>query len=139
MIGKMNHVSVFVLNQESAHEFYVNKLGFTLHTDAELQPGMRWLTVCPPGQPDFELALLPVREGMMMFKGDMVDKMRELIQSGTFGFGVFECDDLDKTYGELLDKGVHFNKPPTREQYAYQAIFTDDSGNWFALSEKPKT
>ncbi len=138
MINKMNHISVFVLNQESAHDFYVNKLGFTVHTDAEFAPGMRWLTVCPPGQLGFELALLPVKEGMMMFKGDAVDKMRELIQAGTFGFGVFECDDLDKTYGELLDKGVRFNKPPTKEPYAYQAIFTDDSGNWFALSEKPK-
>lgn len=33
MITKMNHVSIFVLNQDSAYEFYVNKLGFTIHTE----------------------------------------------------------------------------------------------------------
>jgi catechol 2,3-dioxygenase-like lactoylglutathione lyase family enzyme len=45
MITRMNHVSVFVLNQDSAYEFYVNKLGFKVNTDAGMGPGMRWLTV----------------------------------------------------------------------------------------------
>lgn len=51
MITKMNHVSVFVLNQDSALDFYVNKLGFKVHTDAPMGPGMRWLTVCRPNSP----------------------------------------------------------------------------------------
>ena len=55
MITKMNHVSVFVLNQDSAYEFYVNKLGFNVHTDAPMGPGMRWLTVYAPEQPDLEI------------------------------------------------------------------------------------
>ena len=58
MITKMNHVSVFVLNQDSAYEFYINKLGFKVHTDASMGPGMRWLTVCPPEQPDLEISLI---------------------------------------------------------------------------------
>ncbi len=28
MITKLNHVSLFVFDQESAYDFYVNKLGF---------------------------------------------------------------------------------------------------------------
>jgi len=35
---------VYVLNQESAYDFYVNKLGFKVHTDAPMGPGNRWLT-----------------------------------------------------------------------------------------------
>ena len=89
MITKLNHVSIFVLNQESAYEFYVNKLGFRVHTDAQMGPGMRWLTVCPPEQPDLEISLMPVEEGMM-FKGDAARQMKELIKAGTFGFGVFQ-------------------------------------------------
>jgi catechol 2,3-dioxygenase-like lactoylglutathione lyase family enzyme len=34
MITRMNHVSVHVLNQDSAFEFYANKPGFKIHTDA---------------------------------------------------------------------------------------------------------
>jgi catechol 2,3-dioxygenase-like lactoylglutathione lyase family enzyme len=138
MITKMNHVSIFVLNQDSAYDFYVNKLGFKVHTDAAMGPGMRWLTVCPPGQPELEITLMAIDEGMM-FKGEAAAQMRDLVKKGTFGFGVFECDDLKATYEELKAKGVEFKKPPTKEFYGYEALFLDDSGNWFSLGEKSKT
>lgn len=135
MITKLNHVCIYVLNQDSAHDFYINKLGFKVHTDVPMGPGMRWLTVCPPDQPDLELTLMLIAEGMM-FKGDSANQMRELVRNGTFGFGVFECKNLNATYEELKEKGVVFKKPPTKEFYGYEALFLDDSGNWFSLGEK---
>lgn len=135
MITRLNHVSIFVLNQDSAYDFYVNKLGFNVHTDASMGPGMRWLTVCPPGQPDLEIALMSIEEGML-FRDGAAAQMRELVKKGTFGFGVFECHDLDATYEELKAKGVVFKKPPTKEFYGYEALFLDDSGNWFSLGQK---
>ena len=135
MIAKMSHVSIYVLDQESAYDFYVNKLGFKVHTDAPMGPGMRWLTVCPPEQPGLEIILMPVQEGMM-FKKEAADQMRELVKNGTFSFGVFECKDLLATYEELKAKGVEFKKPPTTEFYGYEALFKDDSGNWFSLGQK---
>ena len=135
MITRMNHVSVFVLDQDSAYDFYVNKLGFKVHTDASMGEGGRWLTVCPPEQPDLEITLMAIEEGTM-FKGSAAEQMRELVRSGTFGFGVFECNDLNATYEELKSRGVVFGKPPTREFYGYEALFADDSGNWFSLGEK---
>ena len=39
MITRLNHVSIFVLDQDSAYDFYVNKLGFKVHTDAPMGPG----------------------------------------------------------------------------------------------------
>src|SRR5688572_7739708 len=107
MISKMSHVSVYVLNQDSAFDFYVNKLGFKVHTDAPMGKGMRWLTVCPPEQPDLEITLMPVEDGLM-FKNGAARQMRELIEKGTFGFAVFECHDLNATYEELKAKGVQF-------------------------------
>ena len=135
MITRLNHVSIFVLNQDSAFDFYVNKLGFKVHTDAPMGPGMRWLTVCPPEQPDIEISLMPIEDGMM-FKDGAAAQMRELVKKGTFGFAVFECKDLNATYEELTRKGVVFKKPPTKEFYGYEALFTDDSGNWFSLGQK---
>jgi catechol 2,3-dioxygenase-like lactoylglutathione lyase family enzyme len=135
MITKMNHVSIFVLDQDSAYDFYVNKLGFKVHTDAPMGPGKRWLTVCPPEQPDLEISLMAIDEGMM-FKKDAAEKMRDLVKAGTFGFGVFECNNLGATYEELTTRGVEFSKPPTQEFYGYEALFKDDSGNWFSLGEK---
>ena len=135
MITKINHVSIFVLDQDSAFDFYVNKLGFSVHTDASMGPGKRWLTVTPPEQPDVEITLMAIDEGMM-FKNGSAEVMRDLVRNGTFGFGVFECNDLNATYEELSAKGVEFTKPPTREFYGYEALFKDDSGNWFSLGEK---
>lgn len=135
MITKLNHVSIFVLNQDSAYDFYVNKLGFTVNTDAEMGPGKRWLTVCPPDQPELEITLMLIDDGMM-FDKDSAAAMRDLVSKGTFGFGVFECDDLLATYEEMTAKGVEFTKPPTEEFYGFEALFKDDSGNWFSLGQK---
>ena len=135
MITKMNHVSIFVLDQESAYDFYVNKLGFKVNTDAEMGPGKRWLTVNPPDQPDLEITLMLIDDGMM-FTTESAEKMRELVKNGTFGFGVFQCDDLRATYEELKARGVEFTKLPTEEFYGYEALFKDDSGNWFSLGQK---
>lgn len=135
MITKLNHVSIFVLNQDSAFDFYVNKLGFTVNTDAEMGPGKRWLTVNPPEQPELEIALMLIDDGMM-FTSESAAAMRDLVSKGTFGFGVFECNDLLATYEEMTAKGVEFSKPPTQEFYGFEALFKDDSGNWFSLGQK---
>lgn len=135
MITRLSHATVYVLDQESAYDFYVNKLGFTVHTDAPMGPGMRWLTVTPPEQPALEIVLMPVTEGML-FSKEAAEQMRDLIRKGTFGFGVFECHDIYATYEELKAKGVVFKKEPTKEFYGTEALFMDDSGNWFSLGQK---
>lgn len=137
MITKLNHVSIYVLDQDSAYDFYVNKLGFKVHTDAQMGPGMRWLTVVAPEQPDLEITLMAISEGMM-FNKESAQTMRDLVSKGTFGFGVFECNDLLATYEELKAKGVEFTKAPKQEFYGFEALFKDDSGNWFSLGQKEK-
>ena len=138
MINKMSHVSIYVINQDEAYDFYVNKLGFKVHTDAPMGPGMRWLTVCPKDQPDLEIVLMPITEGMMFTK-ESAEQMRDLVRKGTFGFGVFETPNIQATYEELKAKGVEFSKAPTKEFYGIEAIFKDNSGNWFSLGEKEKS
>jgi catechol 2,3-dioxygenase-like lactoylglutathione lyase family enzyme len=136
MIAKMSHVSVYVLNQDSAFDFYVNKLGFKVHTDAPMGPGMRWLTVTPPEQPELEITLMPFTEGMM-FTEETAAAMKELVKKGTFGFGVFRSAKIFMpTYEELKTKGVQFTKEPKKEFYGIEALFKDDSGNWFSLGQK---
>jgi hypothetical protein len=34
---------------------------------------------------------------------------------------------------------VKFIKEPTKEFYGFNAVFDDDSGNWFSLGEAKKT
>jgi catechol 2,3-dioxygenase-like lactoylglutathione lyase family enzyme len=134
MITKVTHMCIYVLDQDSAYDFYVNKLGFKVHTDAPMGPGARWLTVTPPEQPELEITLFPVMAGNM-FDTETAQTMTDLIKKGTFGAAVFTCQDLMATYEELKGKGVEFKKAPTKEFYGYEALFKDDSGNWFSLSQ----
>jgi catechol 2,3-dioxygenase-like lactoylglutathione lyase family enzyme len=137
MISKLTHVCVYVLNQESAYEFYTKKLGFKVMTDAPMGNGSRWLTVCPPDQPEMEVTLFHVTEANMQSK-ETAQVMIDLVKKGTFGAGVFNCKDLLATYEELKTKGVVFKKPPTKEFYGFEALFVDDSGNFFSLAQLEK-
>jgi catechol 2,3-dioxygenase-like lactoylglutathione lyase family enzyme len=134
MIDRMNHTTIFVLDQESAKDFYVNKLGFELKTDAQMDNGFRWLTVAPKGMPDFEIVLMAT-DGTGSVEAESGEKIRELVKAGKLGAGVFTTPDLQKTYEELVAKGVNFKKPPKKEFYGFEAVFQDDSGNWFSLNQ----
>lgn len=129
-------MSILVLDQERARDFYVNKLGFKVVTDAPMSEDTRWLTVCPPGQTDIEIILTPVKS---MFKKEASEILQELVKKGTFGAAVFTCDDIFATYEELKAKGVEFTKAPKKEFYGIEAIFKDDSGNWFSLGQLEKS
>lgn len=135
MINKITHTAVYVLNQDSAYDFCVNKLGFAVRTDAQMGKDARWLTVSPKGQPDLELVLMPIMDAMMPDK-ETADQLREFVKRGVFGGPVLECEDIYATYEELKSKGVLFTKPPTQEFYKLEAVFKDDSGNWFSLGQK---
>lgn len=135
MITRLAHASIYVLDQERAKDFYVNKLGLEVKMEIPLGPDAKWLTVSAKDQPGLEITLMPVNNGEM-FPADTAAKLTELIQAGTFGFGVFESVDIYATYEELQQKGVVFTKPPTEEFYGIEAMFKDDSGNWFSLVQR---
>ena len=134
MIQRMSHSAIFVLDQDQAKDFYVNKLGFDVKTDATMPNGFRWLTVSPKGQPDLEIILMKVAPGPKIQEKD-VENIKELIKKGAFGAGVFDTADCHKTYEELRAKGVEFLAPPKEEFYGVQAVFRDPFGNWFSLTE----
>ena len=129
----MTHATVYVLNQESAFDFYTNKLGFKVVTDVPMGTDGRWLTVAPAKMPGFEIVLAPVTRSF--FSPETSETLKELVRKGTFGVAVLTCDDIFATYEELKAKGVEFTKAPTQEFYGTEAIFKDDSGNWFSLAQ----
>jgi catechol 2,3-dioxygenase-like lactoylglutathione lyase family enzyme len=134
MIKKMSHASVFVSNQEEALSFYRDKLGFKVHTDAMIGEDFRWLTVCAADQPDFEIILMEPKAGMLMDEA-AATQLRALIDKGILGAGAFHTDDCRATYAELKGKGVEFLSEPTERPYGIEAVFKDNSGNWFSLTE----
>jgi catechol 2,3-dioxygenase-like lactoylglutathione lyase family enzyme len=135
MITKLSHVSLFVLDQDKAYDFYVNKLGFKVNTDSKMENGFRWLTVCPPDQPELEIALLTPLAGGMGFDDETRDAFRVLLEKGALGAGVFNTPDCKATYEELKAKGVSFKSEPKEQFYGIEALLTDGVGNWFSMSQ----
>lgn len=135
MITSIAHSTIYVLNQEEALDFYQNKLGFEVGDDMKIEGDFRWLTVYPKPNSQLQLVLAEPKEGPMFTK-DSAEKIRGLIQDGAFCAGVFETENCQKTYEELVAKGVEFIQPPTKQLYGVEAMGVDNSGNWFSLVQR---
>jgi len=133
MITGLSHVNVFVLDQDRAKQFYVDKLGFELRTDVSMD-GFRWLTVGPPRQPDVNVLL--ARPAPPMFSEEDAEALRNLVAKGAMAGGVIETDDCRATYAELSAKGVTFLQEPAERPWGIEALLRDDSGNWFSLTQR---
>lgn len=143
MIQKMSHTGIYVLDQDEAKDFYVNKLGFELKTDYTAPNGFRWLTVAPKGQKEIEIALTKVGSGRESSRGKDteqeikkdVDAIAALVKKGWFNAGVFHTADCRKTYEEYKAKGVEFLSPPKDEFYGVVAVFKDPFGNMISMNQ----
>ena len=133
MIQRLSHATLYVLDQDAAKDFYVNKLGFDVRMDASMDNGFRWLTVSPKGQPDLQIILMKV-DGPNM-QPEVGKALRELVTGGKLNGGVLQTSDCRKTYEELKAKGVEFTAPPKEQFYGVEAIMKDNSGNWFSMTE----
>jgi catechol 2,3-dioxygenase-like lactoylglutathione lyase family enzyme len=138
MIRRMSHAPIFVNNQEEALSFYRDKLGFQVHTDAMVGEDFRWLTLNTKDQPDFEIILMEPKPGMLMDEST-ASQLRAIMAKGVLGAGVFNTDDCRRTYEELKSKGVEFVSEPAVRPYGVEAVFKDNSGNWFSLTEPTKS
>lgn len=135
MITKFSHISLFVLSQDTAFDFYVNKLGFNVHNDVKMENGFRWLTLTAPEQPDLEIAILePLHPGMNNDE-ETQNAFRVLLEKGALGAGVMHTPDCRATYEELKAKAVVFKGEPKEQFYGTEAIITDSCGNWFSMTQ----
>jgi catechol 2,3-dioxygenase-like lactoylglutathione lyase family enzyme len=133
MITALSHTTIWVLDQDEALEFYTEKLGFEVNTDATMDD-FRWLTVIAPGRPDHELVL--VVPGPPMMDEQSAEQVKALVAKGALGAGAFATDDCRATYEELAGRGVTFLTEPTERFYGIEATFRDNSGNWFSMTQR---
>jgi len=127
MITCLAHLTVHVVDQDRAKAFYLDKLGFELRSDREID-GRRWITVGPPMQPltSITLAALPEMSGAETLL------LRGLIERGKFGAGVLQTADIHAGYAILNQRAVSCT-PPTERPYGTEVLFQDDSGYWWSM------
>jgi len=111
-------ITVAVKDQDEALHWFTEKLGFQKRVD-QPGPGMRFLTVSPPNQPDLQVIL--------------ASWFPEHI--GTNPTAVLFTRDCRATYDELKHRGVEFSEAPQERPFGLQAVFSDLCGNRYALVE----
>jgi catechol 2,3-dioxygenase-like lactoylglutathione lyase family enzyme len=134
MITGVSIVTVWVLDQDAAKEFYTKKLGFDLTNDIQLDGGMRWLTVRSPGSDGQDFVLLDPAHSML--DADTATQVRALVAKGALSPGVMGTTDCRGDYETLAERGVEFLQPPADRPYGIEAVLRDDSGNWFSFTQR---
>jgi catechol 2,3-dioxygenase-like lactoylglutathione lyase family enzyme len=123
-------VGLYVRDQDEAVQFYVEKLGFRVHTDAR-NGDYRWLTVQHPEQPSFQL-------GLFIPQAPLVDavtaqSLREAVAKGAMPPLVLLVNDCRASWEQMRAKGVEFTQEPIDRYGTVDASFRDPSGNGWKL------
>ncbi|MBI1806139.1 MAG: VOC family protein [Ignavibacteria bacterium] len=129
MITKLKSVVLLVHDQEEALNFFTQKLGFELHTDAKFGEDNRWLTVSVPGQKNIEIALERARTTQA--KATVGKQMT----GGTSLLG-FYTKNIKKDVESFKRNGVEIVGDIVEMPVGKFMVFKDLYGNQFYLHEE---
>jgi len=121
---------LYVRDQDEALQFYVEKLGFRVHTDAR-NGDYRWLTVQHPDQPDFQLGLF--RPQAPTVDDATARSLLEAVAKGAMPPLVLVVADCRTAYEAMQRRGVEFTQEPIARYGSVDASFRDPSGNGWKL------
>ena len=125
-------VGLYVRDQDEALSFYVEKLGFRVHTDAR-NGDYRWLTVQHPDQPDFQLGLFKPQAPAVDAATAQV--LAEIVAKGAMPPLVLVVDDCRAASARMRAQGVELTQEPIERYGSVDAGFRDPSGNGWKLIE----
>ncbi|MGN6318743.1 VOC family protein [Trinickia sp.] len=135
MNESVNVVGIYVDDQDEALAFYVDKLGFKVHSDVR-NGNYRWLTVQHPDQPSFQLGLF--MPGPPMHDEATAQTLRAMVAKGAMPPLVLSVDDCRATYERLRERGVEFTQAPVDRYGNVDAGFRDPAGNGWKMIESAK-
>jgi catechol 2,3-dioxygenase-like lactoylglutathione lyase family enzyme len=124
MIERLSIIPLIVRDLDDAVEFYTEKLGFEIVTDATMGP-IHFLTVAPKTGRDTEI-LLQVPDSRVLGEEKAEELMDQIGKSPTL---IFKVDNCVKTVDQLRKKGVKILREPNELPYGTQVIIEDLYGN----------
>ncbi|WP_104401551.1 VOC family protein [Vibrio penaeicida] len=125
------HIALVVDDYDDALDFYVNKLNFELVEDTyQPEQDKRWVVVSPPGSDGVALLLAKAsKPEQKPFIGN---------QAGGRVFLFLRTDDFWRDFKSMKEKGIHFVREPSEQDYGTVAVFEDLYGNlWDLLQLNP--
>jgi catechol 2,3-dioxygenase-like lactoylglutathione lyase family enzyme len=123
-------VGLYVRDQDEALAFYVDKVGFRVHSDVR-NGDYRWLTVQHPEQPSFQLGLFV--PGPPTIDAATAQSVKAIVAKGAMPPLVMTVNDCRATYDLMRSKGVEFTQEPIDRYGTVDAGFRDPSGNGWKM------
>ena len=121
---------VYVRDADEALAFYVEKLGFRVHTDVK-NGDYRWLTVQHPEQASFQLGLFV--PGPPTVDAATAQALKAAVAKGAMPPLVLVVDDCRASHARLAARGVEFTQEPVDRYGSVDASFRDPSGNGWKM------
>ena len=130
MAKRIVHVTILVNDYDEAIDFYINRLGFGLIEDTQLNESKRWVLVSPDNSANFCLLLAKASN----------DSQKNRIGNQTGGrvFLFLQTDNFDLDYKNLIENQIKIIREPSIEKYGKVAVFEDLYGNLWDLVEPLK-
>lgn len=126
MAMKISKITYLVRNYEEAISYFVEKLGFQLIENSQIDAQKRWVVV-QAGQNSVQLLLArAVNEEQLAALGNQA--------GGRVGF-FLQTDDFIGTFERMRKNGVEFIEEPRQEIYGKVVVFMDLYGNLWDLLE----
>lgn len=127
-MNRVRIISVLVLDQDAAIEFYTRKLSFALVEDKPFGES-RWVTIALPSQPDVTLAL--------ELAATAADQAVVGKQAGTHALLALDTSDCWADYRRMKPLGVKFLGEPQSGPWGTGVQLEDLYGNRLFLSQEP--
>jgi predicted enzyme related to lactoylglutathione lyase len=121
MISHVKFVSIPTRDQDRAIKFWTEQVGFRVLTDQPFDDKQRWIEL-RVGAADTRVVLFTFDEGG--------------VQPGMRFNASFACDNVERTYDEMVARGVPFLGKPEKQPWGTFAIFSDPDGNQFVMGSK---
>lgn len=125
--GGIGTVALVVPDYDAAVAFFVDGLGWTLHSDTRLSATKRWVVVGPPGGAGARLVLARA-EGA-------AQETAIGNQAGGRVFLFLYSDDFARDHARIEAAGGRFEERPRSESYGTVAVWRDPFGNRWDLIE----
>ena len=117
--------SIFVKDQQESLNFWVDKIGFEVICDLQLESNLRWIEIAPKSS----------NSSINLYPKSLISK-KHLKPMPVI---VFRTNDIQSTFDNLRARGVTFSRNPLKSILGIHAMFKDVDGNEFLILEKLKS
>ncbi|MFD1205225.1 VOC family protein [Sporosarcina contaminans] len=125
MISKVGQIMLYVKNQDTAKQFWTEKVGFHVISEEDNGQGMRWIEIAPTKEAETSIIL---------HNKEFISKMSPDLNLETPSL-LFFTNEFDQLHNDLLNKNVTVGEiiqMPSGRTFN----FADGEDNYFAVMEQ---